>query len=299
MVYLFLGIFANALIFLAFRAFPIFKIHNLQAIVVNYVVCVITGIMYTGSPSVLFSVDYASPTGLIAAVMGILFIAGFYSASLTSQLIGVSVTSVASKMSLVIPVLFSLFFMKIESKDFSFLNYAGIILAVVSIYLASIRKGSTKKSTSKLGYFLLLPFAVFVFGGAIDTLINYSNHVYLTTENQESFPIILFAFAAVIGIIILLLQRKKLEIKNLIGGICLGIPNFFALLFIFKALSVFENNGAVFFPIYNVGIIIASTLGAMIIFKEKLNKINYLGLTLSMIALYLLSYQEMIEYFSS
>jgi len=37
----------------------------------------------------------------------------------------------------------------------------------------------------------------------------------------------------------------------------------------------------------------------MIIFKEKLNKINYLGLTLSMIALYLLSYQEIIEYFSS
>ena len=296
MVYLFLGIFANALIFLAFRAFPIFKIHNLQAIVVNYVVCVITGIMYTGSPSILFSVDYASPTGLIAGVMGILFIAGFYSASLTSQLIGVSVTSVASKMSLVIPVLFSLFFMKIESKDFSFLNYTGIILAVVSIYLASIRKESTKNST---GYLLLLPFAVFAFGGAIDTLINYSNHVYLTTENQESFPIILFAFAAAIGIIILIIQKRKLEIKNLLGGICLGIPNFFALLFIFKALSVFENNGAVFFPIYNVGIIIASTLGAMIIFKEKLNKINYLGLTLSMIALYLLSYQEIIEYFSS
>ena len=144
---------------------------------------------------------------------------------------------------------------------------------------------------------MLLPFAVFACGGAIDTIINYSNHRYLSPENQDTFPIILFGFAAIIGIIILFFSGKKLELKNVIAGICLGVPNFFALLFIFKALTAFQNNGAVFFPIYNVGIILASTVAAMIIFKEHLSRINYLGLGLSILALYLLSHQEINDYF--
>ena len=299
MLYLILGILANALLFLAFRAFPLFKIDNLEAIVFNYITCVITGILYKGSPASLLSFNFSSPIGWIAIIMGVLFLAGFYSASLASQLAGVSVTSVASKMSMVIPIIFSLFFMKIESKDFSFLNYVGIVLAVLSIYLASIRKRSGGNQAVIKGYLLLLPFAVFIFGGAIDTLINFSNHYYLIPENQDSFPIILFACAATIGIIIMIAKRSKPKLKNIIGGICLGIPNFFALLFAFKALSVFENNGAVFFPIYNVGIIMASTVGAMILFREQLSKINYLGLGLSVLALYLLSYQEIIQYFSN
>lgn len=299
MIYLILGIIANALLFLAFRAFPVFKIDNMQAIVVNYIVCVITGIIYTGNSFIFTNIDISSSLGWIAVSMGFLFIAGFYAASLTSQLLGVSVASVASKMSLVIPVLFSLFIMNVESKEFSLLNYTGMFLAVVSIYMASIRFGDSKKTSGKKKYLILLPFVVFLIGGAIDTLINYSNHKFLTVESQEGFPIVLFASAAVIGIVLLLFQGRKLQFKSIIGGICLGIPNFFALLFIFKALTVYENNGAVFFPIYNVGIILVSTIAAMIIFKEKLSKINFIGLGLSVLALFLLSYHEIIEYFSA
>lgn len=299
MIYLILGIFANAFIFLAFRAFPLFKIDNLQAIVVNYIVCVITGILYTGTPSVIIDIDYFSPLGFLSFTMGFLLIGGFYTASLTSQQIGVSVASVASKMSMVVPILFSLFFMKIESKYFSILNYCGIILAVFSIYLASTKSTEINRSSVKKSHFILLPFAVFMFGGAIDTIINISNHKYLTPATQNIFPIILFAFSAAIGIVFLIFKKEKLKLKNVIAGICLGIPNFFALLSIFKALTVFQNNGAVFFPIYNVGIILVSTIFAILIFREKLSRINYLGLGLSILALFLLSHQEIIEYFIS
>jgi len=299
MIYFVLGVLANAIIFLTFRTFPHYKIDNLQAIVVNYVVCVITGIIYTGSTDVFLAVDYFSPLGVILISMGFLFIAGFYTASLTSQFIGVSVTSVASKMSMVVPILFSLLFLKIDAKDFSLWNYIGMFLAVFSIILASIRKENLIHTSIKKRYRILLPSAVFICGGAIDTIINFSNHTYLTSENREVFPIILFAFAAGIGVMIMLFKKKRLALKNVIGGVFLGIPNFFGLLFILKALSIFQNNGAVFFPIYNVGIILVSTIGAMIIFREKLSGINYTGLVLSMLALYLLSYQEIIGYFSN
>ncbi len=298
MIYVILGIVANVLLFLAVRSFSIFKIDSLQAIVVNYYVCVVTGLIFIGKPTILLDVDFGASWSWFALFIGLLLVAGFYVTALTAQLLGVTVASVASKMSMVFPILFSLFFMKIESKSFSFLNYSGMALAVFSIYLSSIRKGDKSDLKVSRKYLLLLPFAVFIIGGLIDTLINYSNQYLVTTENEDVFPISLFASAAFIGTIALFFQRKKLEWKNIIGGIYLGIPTYFAVYLVFKALTVFQNNGAVFFPIYNVGIILLSSFAAMILFKERLSKINFLGLGLSVIALFFLSYQEIIHYFT-
>ncbi|MCK5209042.1 MAG: hypothetical protein KAQ79_13505, partial [Cyclobacteriaceae bacterium] len=207
MVYLILGIIANVLLFLAFRSFSIFKIDNLQAIVINYYVCVITGLIFIGKPMLLLSVDFGASWSWLALFMGLLLVVGFYAASLTAQLLGISVTSVASKMSMVLPILFSLFFMKIESKSFSILNYSGMALAVFSIYLSSIRKEAKSDLKVTRKYLLLLPFVVFIVGGLIDTFINYSNHSLMTTENEDVFPIFLFASAAFVGTIFLLFQK--------------------------------------------------------------------------------------------
>ncbi len=298
MVYLVLSIIANVLIFLAFRSFPMFKIDNIQAIVFNYIVCVLTGILFNGNPSILVSIDLSADWSWFALIIGSLLIIGFYAASLTAQMLGVTITAVASKMSMVFPILFSLFFMKINSKDFTFLNYSGMVLALISIYLGSIRKSTKPKVQIPNKLLWLLPFAVFVAGGFIDISINYSNYTFINPENEEIFPILLFACAALIGIIILALKKKKIILKNVLGGIYLGIPNYFALYFVFKALTVFQNNGAVFYPIYNLGIILLSSVSAMILYKEKLSKINFVGLGFSILALFLLSYQEIYEYFS-
>lgn len=297
MIYMILGIIANVILFLAFRSYSIFKMDNLQAIVVNYYVCVITGIIFVGNPAILLSVDFGASWSWFALFTGFLLMIGFYAASLTSQLLGVSVTSVASKMSMVFPIFFSLFFMKIESKSFSILNYTGMALAVISIYLSSVRKKSKGKPSVSKANLLLLPFIVFAVGGMIDICINYSSYQLVTKENEEVFPIFLFACAAFVGTIFLFFQKKKFETKNIIGGIYLGIPNYFSLFFVFKALSVFQNNGAVFFPMYNVGVIILSSFAAIMLFQEKLLKINFLGLGLSVISLFFLSYQEIIKYF--
>jgi drug/metabolite transporter (DMT)-like permease len=297
MTYLIFGIISNTLIFLAFRSYTIFKIDNLQAIVVNYYVCVITGLIFIGEPDVFLTVDFGASWSWLALFMGLLLVIGFYAASLTSQLLGVSVTSISSKMSMVFPILFSLIFMKIESKSFSVVNYSGMALAVFSIYLSSIKKTTDGNQNGTKLYLLFLPFVVFAVGGMIDICLNYSNHKLLTDENEKVFPILLFACAALIGTSFLIFQKKKIEVKNIVGGIYLGIPNYFALFFVLKALTVFQNNGAVFFPIYNVGIILLSSFTAMIIFKEKLSKINFVGLILAVLSLIFVSYQEIIEYF--
>jgi drug/metabolite transporter (DMT)-like permease len=297
MFYLIAGICANVLIFLAFRTFSIFKIDNLQAIVVNYFVCVITGIIFIGKPDILLSIDLTATWTWFAMFIGLMLVIGFYSASITAQTMGVSITSVASKMSMVFPVLFSLFFMKIESKDFSFFNYLGMFLAILAIYLGSLREGAIKKSDLSKLWMFLWPFTVFVAGGLIDISINYSNYKLINQQNEEVFAIALFGGAAIIGSVLLLFQKRKLELKSLAGGLYLGIPNYFSLFLVLKALTAFDNNGAVFYPIYNVGIIMLSSFLAMILFREKLSKLNFLGLGISVLALFLLSHQEIIDYF--
>jgi drug/metabolite transporter (DMT)-like permease len=297
MFYLIAGVVANVLIFLAFRTFPIYKIDNLQAIVVNYFVCVITGLIFIDKLESLRSIDLTATWSWMAVFIGFLLVLGFYVATITAQQMGVSITSVASKMSMVFPILFSLLILKVDSKEFSIFNYFGMTLAVLSIYLGSLRSGTKEVINLSKASMFLLPFGVFVAGGLIDISINYSNHVMINANNQEVFPIVLFGGAAVIGSFLLIFQKKKLERRSLIGGLYLGIFNFLSLYFVLKALTAFQNNGAVFYPIYNVGIILLSSILAIIIFHERLSKINVLGLALSVLALFLLSYQEIIAYF--
>jgi drug/metabolite transporter (DMT)-like permease len=297
MLYLIAGIVANVLIFLSLRTFSIFKIDNLQAIAVNYFVCVITGLFFIGDFGALSAIDFTASWSWVAIFIGLLLVMGFYAASITAQKMGVSITSVASKVSMVFPILFSLLFIKIESKEFTIFNYFGMFLAVVSIFLGSMREGHIKSNNlSKLAMFLW-PFAVFVIGGFIDISVNYSNYRLLNAQNEAAFPIVLFGGAALIGLSLLYFQKKRFEKRSLIGGLYLGVFNYLSLYYVLKGLSAFQNNGAVFYPIYNVGIILLSSLLAMLIFRERLSRINYLGLGLSILALFLLSHQEIIDYF--
>ncbi len=298
MIYLILGIISNVLLFLAFRSFSIFKINSLQAIVVNYFFCTLFGLIYLGEPMIILSVDFGSAWSWVALSMGFMLVAGFYTTALTAQYLGISVASVASKMSMVFPIFFSLFFINIESYSFTVLNYIGMALAVLSIYLSSVRKDTSVKIRPDNKYLFLLPFLLFMLGGLIDTFLNYSNYALLTSKNEEIFPVFLFFSAALAGTIILLLQWKKFEKKSFVGGFYLSIPNFFAVYLVFKALTFFDNNGAVFFPISNLSIIVFSSIAAMVVFKEKLSTINFIGLGLSAIALFFISYQNIIEYFN-
>ncbi len=296
MFYLLLTILANVAIFMSFRSFSKFKIATLPAIVVNYGVCVITGTLYVGINSVTNSVAPESQWFISAVILGLVFISTFFLMAHTTQVRGVSVASVASKMSLAIPVVFSLFIFKYAVSELDTWNYLGIALAFVSIWLVSKRKKDSTSSPVTFK-FLLLPLAVFLLGGLIDTSLNYVNHHFIDENIEPIFPIIIFASAFISGTVICLIKKVKFDWKEVIGGIYLGVPNYFSIFFQLKALSAFENNGAIVYPALNIGIIIGSTLLAILLFTERLSRINWLGVGLALIVILLLSYQEILKVF--
>lgn len=215
----------------------------------------------------------------------------------TTQTRGVAVATVASKMSLAIPVLFSLFIFKIGTSSLDFWNYLGIVIAFVAIYLVSKKQKQAGTIPKKITLsYLALPLAVFVLGGLIDTTLNYANHNLIEEEVEGVFPIVTFASAFVLGLLFILIKKIKVKPKDIIGGIYLGVPNYFSIYFQLKALTAFENNGAILYPTLNIGIIIVSTVFAILLFKEKLNLLNQIGIGLAIAAILLLSYQEILSY---
>ena len=295
MLYLLLCVFFNALLVFIFKLYQRFSIRTFQAIVLNYVVCLCTGALFDPTALPIMAENAGEPWMLMSWLLGALFIGSFYLIALTTQKIGVSAATVAMKTSLVVPVLFSLLVLQNTLKDYTFLNYLGIALALAAMVFTSRRQA--EEQVGPLGLLAwALPLIVFVAAGAGDVIINYTNLRLLQPEQAGAFTMSTLAASAVIGLGVLLYQWLVLKVpferKNAVAGIGLGIPNFFSIYFLVKALSAFQNDGAFLYPVNNIGIILLATLGGILLFGEKLSRLNWLGLFLAVAALVLLSYQE-------
>ena len=304
MIYLLLCILCSVLLFLAFRSYKTFKINTLQAVVVNYYICVVTGWITFGKTNQLSLISFENPWFKYTLMLGAAFMLIFFLVALTTQLVSVTVGSLASKTSLVIPVVFSLYVFKTQQKAFDWINYTGIMLALVAIVLSTIKKNEStpEKSGSNTynGRNFLLALSVFLLSGLSDTTLNYLNYAHIRPETNAMFLIILFGVAALTGTLFVIFRvlagRDKLQMRNLVGGIYLGIPNFFSLYFLLKALSAFNNDGAFIFPILNIGIILFSSILAVILFKERLSRMNQAGILVAILAMFCIAYQEIMNY---
>ena len=287
MIFLALSIIASTLIFVIFRLFASYNINTLQAIVVNYFVACSCGVIgYQNSIELSAIPQYNWFYYTLA--LGALFIIVFNLMAITTQHNGLSVVSVATKMALVIPIAFGLWYYK---EPLGPSKAAGIVLALIAVYLVAVKKDSSIILQKKN---LVFPVLVFLGSGLIDTNLNFLQNDFITDKSLiPLFSSTIFLTAGVIGIMVLVAQKIKgvlvLEFKNIIAGIVLGIPNYFSIYFLVKALrsNLFDSSGI--FTINNVGIVIISTLLGIVFFKEQLSVKNWIGITLAVISIALVS----------
>lgn len=287
MIFLALSIIASTLIFVIFRLFASYNINTLQAIVVNYFVACSCGVIgYQNSIELSAIPQYNWFYYTLA--LGALFIIVFNLMAITTQHSGLSVVSVATKMALVIPIAFGLWYYQEPLGPF---KAAGIVLALIAVYLVALKKDSGIILQKRN---LVFPMLVFLGSGLIDTSLNFLQNDFITDKTLiPLFSSTIFMTAGVIGIMVLVAQKIKgvlvLEFKNIIAGIVLGIPNYFSIYFLVKALrsDLFDSSGI--FTINNVGIVIVSTLLGIVFFKEQLSIKNWIGITLAVISIALVS----------
>jgi uncharacterized membrane protein len=115
----------------------------------------------------------------------------------------------------------------------------------------------------------------------------------LSEGEIEVFSASLFVIAATIGSLILLGKRifkgDTVETKSIVAGFALGIPNYFSIHFLLKALNLPNLESTVVFPINNTGIVLVSTFLAILLFSERLSKLNWIGISLAVVSIALIA----------
>lgn len=289
MIYLLLTVLLNALLAVIFKLFPRYKIDTLQAIVFNYWVCVITGSLFLGE----FPIGVQSLTQAwfpFALLMGFGFIMVFNLFGYCTKSEGITTATVANKLSLVIPVIFSVF---LYSESLSLVHILGILIAFPAVYLAA-SSAEVKTDDGQKSFHFGWTALLFLGSGLLDTAMKYVQQKHLESPaSQAIYTIHVFAVAGCIGSLILLYllftKRVILSFRNLLGGIALGIPNYFSIYFMIRMLNSNFLKSSALIPLSNVGVLFASSLFALLLFKEKFSPKRWIGLVLSVVVITLLA----------
>jgi len=279
----------NALIGVIFKLFNKYKIDNLQAIVVNYFVCVITASVVIGGNPIPIDLT-TQPWFWYALGLGSIFIIIFNLMALTVQNFGVVIATIFQKMSLLAPTLIAIL---IYGETSNMIKWVGIASSVAAIFLLSYQKKEKDVNETHHSQFIwMLPIATFLGSCLIDSALYLVEKQNLAENGDIGFVASLFLSAALNGLIILTIQviRKKevLKLKNLVGGTALGIPNFFSIYLLLLALQQ-GWGGSVVFPVNNVGVLVMAAFFGIVLFKERLTPIRILGFVLAVLAIVLIT----------
>lgn len=281
MIYLLFSIAASTCIFIIFKLFDKYNINTLQAIVVNYSTACLFGLWSYDAP--IHINEVLESQWLYGAIgLGFLFISIFNVMAMTAQRNGLSVVSVASKMSVIIPIIFGIY---VYNEGAGFQKIVGILLALISVYLTSVKP----KTIQNISKGLWLPIVLFFGSGIIDTSVKYIETTYLPSNGIPIFLATIFAFGFIIGSLILIFKaiRKpyKFPLKTIFGGGVLGLVNYSSVYFLLKALNHKNLESSTLFTINNVAIVMISTLLGLALFKEQISKMNWLGIVLAIISI--------------
>jgi drug/metabolite transporter (DMT)-like permease len=291
MIFLVFSIISSSAIYKIFKFLDRFKNKTFNVIIINYITAAILGLLLTKTQVDIFSI-YKNAWFPYSIIIGILFIMTFVLIAKSSQIVGIAITSISNKMSVIIPIAVSII---IDPLDvLTNFKAIGIILAILAVFLSVYRKRKVEFDSRNI----YLPIILFLSMGLVDSIVKYAQQYHVNDNILPLFTVILFIMSAISGLITKLLRRtafkELLDMKILLWGIILGISNYGSIYFLIKALN-YKNSigttmdGSIVFGINNLGVIALSVIIGLIVFKEKFLKINWIGIILSLIAIYILS----------
>jgi drug/metabolite transporter (DMT)-like permease len=227
------------------------------------------------------SAGYSLTSFLFGAVLGLLFVLTFFAFAKAVGAAGTALSTLSSRLSVVVPLVLSII---IFNENPSSTNILGFLFTFVTIYLfyKSLRQQG-EKHLHKLEYFYLI--AVLVGIGINDFAMKIFEQTRPLNE-KPFFLMTIFGFAFIYSAGYVAHKRIPIDRRTMNRGLLLGIPNIFSSFFLISALS--ELRGIIVYPVTNIGIILLTTILAMLIWNEKLNTYALLALVAGVVAIILL-----------
>lgn len=284
MSYLALSVFCAVGNFLLFRFLSDWKANSSIAIATNYLICILLG-WFLRTEQAAF--NWQMPWLPWAILIGVMYASMYWLIGMSSRHLGVNPTTVASKMSFVIPMTAAIF---LYQAKFGWQEILGSLLAIASIVL----NGFKARNSEQPGWLWLLPVTIFLGGGMADLALNYVEHHHLTNAEQPLFLMAVFISAAFIswaGVGIEHVKKRVMtaSLKNsFLAGTLLGVLNFTSVYALLKALKSAIPIASIF-PLLNIGIIVMAAVGSWFFFKETPKGMQRLSLPLAILAIILFS----------
>ena len=283
----------GAAIFTCFRWLETLRADTLLVIVINYFVAAGLGWALAGGWET-FASAWPATWVITAMLAGAAFLYLFHLMATAARTLGVTVTSVSAKLSMVLPVLVFLVFD--PSDEWSWNKGLALATTLPAIVLSSWQSNQSGLSIRELR----IPLIIFLGGGAIDLMFGWFSGPEHMTEARYRylFTTLPFTVAGAIGPMMLVLRRKTphkskatpslLTTSSI--GIGLGIINLGSLYFLLEAYAQLPLDRSAIAPVVNLGIVVLSAAFAVAFFREPLNKANLWGLFLACTAIALLAF---------
>ncbi len=284
MIYLLLSILSSTVIFITFKVTERFKTNLVNLITINYLAAAILGFS--------FNRQAFSFTGLIssdwlryALLIGVSYILMFFLIGYSIRKSGMAVTTIAGKLSMVIPILFSVLYF---GEKINLLKIIGLTLAILAVLLTSYRPVNKAKNI----VLIAIPLVIFIGSGMTDSLVKYAQNYHVSNRMSLLFSSVVFLSALISGLLFILLKPKSssktITLPELIGGTILGIANFGSLYFFILTLNNSKLDSSIVFGLNNMCIVLFSILIGWTMFKEKFSNTNFAGVIMAFIAILIL-----------
>lgn len=215
---------------------------------------------------------------IVGSIAGFFFFSSFiyYQKSVKDN--GVGISGTFAKLGILIPMIFSIIIWKEFPET---LQWIGIGLSLISIVIVNLSSQSLERFDIKPTLILL-----FILGG----MAEFSNKIYQNyalNDYKAVFLFCIFFVAFSISIIFTLKDKARFNIKDILTGFAVGIPNLFSSYFLI--LSLDTVNASVAYPVFTAGSILLINLGGFFIFKEKISNKNKFAIALIVTALILIN----------
>ena len=278
MFYLVLSIVASSMLTLVMRHSKGRMKSKTGMLAANYVICMLLAAIFIGPGNLLPKTEGIGPVLGMGAINGFFYMISLVIMQQNIKRNGVVLPSVFSRLGgLVVPLGVAIvLFSEIPKTT----QTIGSVLALLSILVISYEKQQTKASAKWLLFLMFIT----------DGMAAVMSKVFEQTANQvlsDHFLLYTFAAALILCIAVILYNKEKIGLIDVVYGICVGVPNFFASRFMLQALV--ELPAVVVYPIRGVGGIVLIALVGVLFFKEKLKKHQWLAMIVVLAAVALLN----------
>ncbi len=277
MLHLLLAICSSALVSVVMRLSTGRVKNNLGMLTVNYIVCGALAAFFCGLGNLWMEDPKMGTATALGAVNGLLYLAGFMLMQINIRRSGVVLSSIFQKLGLLVTLVVSVC---VYHEVLTPMQAVGFLLAVGAIILMNYRRGAEPAGFGA-GLILML-----LSCGAADAMSK------VFTESgagalEPQFLFFTFTTAAVVCFLCMAAKKQRIGAQELLFGVLIAVPNFFSSKFLLGALE--RLSAVIVYPMFSVGCILAVTLAGIVLFRERLEKRQWIGLGAILAALILLN----------